>query len=95
MRNQGLVQAVEKFQGLQTWIFFQVYSINLASFLNGDLEKKNKFARPEFFLWFETDLDFRRPGLSEINVQIKRPADPSGKFILEIRLKVLCDDYFK
>ena len=42
--------------------FFQVYSINLAFFLGGDLEKKSRFAGPEIFLRFETCLDFWRPG---------------------------------
>jgi hypothetical protein len=41
--------------------------------LGGDLEKKSRFAGPEIFLRFETDLDFSRPGFSEIKVQIKRP----------------------
>ena len=44
-----------------TWIFFQVYGINLAFFLGGDLEKKFRFAGPEMFLRFEADLDFSRP----------------------------------
>ena len=39
----------------------------------GDLEKKSRFAGPEIFLRFEADLDFSRPGFSEIKVQIKRP----------------------
>ena len=43
-----------------TWIFFQVYSINLFFFLSGDLEKKSKFAGPEILLRFETDLDFQK-----------------------------------
>jgi hypothetical protein len=37
---------------------FQIYGINLAFFLGGDLEKKSRFAGPEIFLRFETDLDF-------------------------------------
>ena len=41
--------------------FFQVYGINLAFFLGGDLEKKSRFARPEIFLRFEADIDFSRP----------------------------------
>jgi hypothetical protein len=41
--------------------FFQIYCINLAFFLGGDLEKKSKFAGPENFLRLETDLDFSRP----------------------------------
>ena len=40
--------------------FFQVYGINLAFFLGGDLEKKSRFAGPEIFLRFEADLDFQK-----------------------------------
>ena len=40
--------------------FFQVYGINLAFFLGGDLEKKSRFAGPEIFLRFQADLDFSR-----------------------------------
>ena len=36
--------------------------------------KKSRFAGPEFFLRFEADLDFSRPGFLEIKVQIKRPS---------------------
>ena len=53
--------------------FFQVYGINLAFFLSRDLEKKSRFAGPEIFLRFETDLNFTRPWFLEIKVQIKRP----------------------
>ena len=38
---------------------FQIYCINLALFLCGDLEKKSRFAGPEIFLRFEADLDFQ------------------------------------
>ena len=31
---------------------------NLSFFQGGDPEKKSRFAKPEFFLGFETDLDF-------------------------------------
>ena len=44
--DYSLIQTLEKFQVLQTWFFsvchldfFQVYSINLAFFLGGDLKK--------------------------------------------------------
>ena len=70
LRNQGIIQTLEKFQVLQTWIFFQfftwiffqVYGINLAFFLGEDLEvglprSKSRFAGPEIFLRF----DFPRP----------------------------------
>ena len=46
--------------------FFQVYGINLASFL-----EKSKFAGHEIFLRFETDFNYSRPWFSEIKVQIK------------------------
>ena len=36
-------------------------------------KKKSRFAEPEIFLGFEIDLDFSRPGFSDIRVQIKRP----------------------
>ena len=41
--------------------FFQIYGLNLAFFLGGDLKKKSKFAGPEIFLRFEADHDFSRP----------------------------------
>ena len=41
--------------------FFQIYSINLAFFSRGRPRKKSRFAGPENFLRFETDLDFSRP----------------------------------
>ena len=72
MRNRGLFHTLEEFQVVQTWIFFQVYGINLAFFLGGDLNKI-QVSGPEIFLRFEADLDFRRPGFLEIKVQIKRP----------------------
>ena len=71
LRNQRLFQTLEKFQVLQTWIFFQVYSTNPASEWRPD--KKSRFAEPEIFLGFERDFDFSRPRFSEIRVQIKRP----------------------
>ena len=65
--NQGPLQTLEKFckPGFFFSVchldFFQVYSINLAFFLGGDLEKKSRFAGPDIFLRFEADLDFSRP----------------------------------
>ena len=53
--------------------FFQVYGINLAFFLGGELKKKSRFAGPEIFLRFDADLDISRPWFSEIKVKIKRP----------------------
>ena len=41
--------------------FFQIYSINLAFFSRWRPRKKSRFAGPEIFLRFETDLDFSRP----------------------------------
>ena len=49
--------------------FGQIYSTNLAFFL----EKKSRFAGPENFPKFKTDLDFSRPWFSEIKAQIKSP----------------------
>jgi hypothetical protein len=46
--------------------FSQVYGINLAFFLGGDLEKKSRFAGTEIFM--------------KIKVQIKRPINWRGKF---------------
>ena len=51
---------------LQTLEKFQV---------NWTFLKKSRFAGPEIFLRFETDLDFLRPCISEIKVQIKRASD--------------------
>ena len=53
--------------------FFQVYGINLAFFSRWRSRKKSRFAGPEIFLRFETNLDISRPWFSEIKVQIKRP----------------------
>ena len=50
--------------------FFQVYS---SFFFRYRPRKKSRFAGPEIFLRFESDLDFSRPCFSEIRVQIKRP----------------------
>ena len=80
--NQGLLQTLEKFQVLQTWIFFQfvtwiffqIYGINLAFFSRWRPRKNPGFQDLNFFLRFETDLDFSRPWFSEIKVQIKRPS---------------------
>ena len=55
--NQGLFQTLEKFQNLHPWIFFsvyhldffQVYGINLAFFLGGDLEKNPGLQDLKFF----------------------------------------------
>ena len=75
LRNQGLFQTLEKYQVLQTLIFFSglhpekstlkswVYTINTW--------KKNL---PEIFLGFEIDTDISRPWFSGIRVQIKRPS---------------------
>jgi hypothetical protein len=52
--NQGLLQTIEKFQVLQNLDFFQISSIKTS------FRKKCRFARPEIFLRFETDLDFSR-----------------------------------
>ena len=71
MRNQGLFQTLEKFQGVfqvRHLDYFQVYSINTAFCL----KKKSRSAEPEIFLGFELELDFSRPGFSEIRVEIKR-----------------------
>ena len=64
--NQGFeklssLSNLRKISGPAHLDFFQVYGINLAFFLGGDLEKKSKFAGPEIFLRFEADLDFSRP----------------------------------
>ena len=40
--------------------FFQVYGINLAFFLGGDLEKNLGLQDLKFFLMFEEDLDFQK-----------------------------------
>ena len=40
--------------------FFQVYGINLAFFSRWRPRKKSRFAGPEIFLRFETDLDFQK-----------------------------------
>ena len=40
------------------------------------LKKKLRFAGPEIFLRFETDLNLSRPWFSEIKVQMKWPTDP-------------------
>ena len=53
-----------------TWIFFRFKS---SFFSRRSPWKKSRFAGPENFLRFETDLDFSRPWFSEIKVQIKRP----------------------
>ena len=80
--NQGLLHTLEKFQVLQTSIFFfqvstlkkgWVYSVNLKKNPGAKPEKKSRFAEPEIFLGFEINLDFSRPWFSEISVQIKRP----------------------
>ena len=57
----GSVSNLRKISGPVHLDFFQVYGINLAFFLGGDLEKKSKFAGPEIFLRFEAGLDFSRP----------------------------------
>ena len=38
--------------------FFQIYNINIAFFLGGDLEKNPGLNGPEIFLRFEADLHF-------------------------------------
>ena len=59
--------------------FFQIYTINLKKSRWQTekklrcTEKKFRCAGPEFFLRFETDLNFSRPWFSEIKVQIKWP----------------------
>ena len=80
LRNQGLLQTLEKFQFLPIWVFFSLLTTFFSdlwykpSFFSssGDLEKKSRFAGPEIFLRFEADLDFSRPWFSEIRMQIKR-----------------------
>ncbi len=62
MRNQGLFQTLEKFQGVfqvRHLDYFQVYSINSAG--GGDPKKNSWFEEPEIFLEFEVDHDFSRP----------------------------------
>ena len=67
LRNQGLLQTLEKFQFLHTWIFFQfvygIYGINLKKIQVTNWKKK--------ILRFEADLKLSRPSFSEIKVQIK------------------------
>ena len=63
--NQGLqklksVLNFRKISGLAHLDFFQVYGINLAFFLGGELEKNPGLKELKFF-WFEADLDFSRP----------------------------------
>ena len=64
--NQGLeklrsVSNLGKNSGPADLDFFQVYGINLAFFRWTPRKKKSRFAGPEIFLRFETDLDFSRP----------------------------------
>ena len=80
LKNPGLFQTLENFLGpanldffsVCSLDFFQVYGINLAFFSPW---KKSRFAGPKIFLRFEADLNFSRPGFSEIKVQIKRSRD--------------------
>ena len=51
--------------------FLQVYGINLAFFLGGDLEKRSRFAGPEIFLRFEADLDFQDLDFQKSRCRIK------------------------
>ena len=76
--NQGLdrlrsVSKLRKISGPANLDFFQVYGINLAIIPLISPWKKSRFAGPDIFLRFETDLNFSRPWFSEIKVQIKRP----------------------
>ena len=61
--DQGLqksrsISNLRKISGPANLDFFQIYVINLAFFLGGDLEKISRSAGPEIFLRFERDLDF-------------------------------------
>ena len=66
--NQGIVSNLRKMSGPAHLDIFsvchldfsQVYGINLAFFLDGDIEK-SRFEGPEIFLRFEADLGFLRP----------------------------------
>ena len=65
--------------------FFQIYTINLKKSRWQTekklrcTEKKFRCAGPEIFLRFEADLNFSRPWVSEIKVQIKWPTVYSSK----------------
>jgi hypothetical protein len=66
--NQGLLQTLEKFQVLQTWIFFLGSNLDKKLDLyhkpekksRWQTEKKSRCAGPEIFLRFETDIDFQK-----------------------------------
>ena len=63
-----MIQTLENFQVLHTWIFFSVCHLDFFSglwykysfFSRWRPRKKSRFAGPEFFLQFETDLDFQK-----------------------------------
>ena len=72
LKNQGLLQTLEKFQVLEKKARFIPYTWKNYWW---QTEKKSRCAGPENFLRFETDLNFSRPWFSEIKVQIKWPYD--------------------
>ena len=49
LRNQGLLQTLEKFQFLHTWFFFQIYGINLKKNSGDKLKKKSGVQELKFF----------------------------------------------
>ena len=63
------------------WKKIQVYWKKFRS-----TEKKFRCAGPEIFLWFEADLSFSRPWVSEIKVQIKWPSIQSNTTYFKILL---------
>ena len=66
--------------------FFQIYGINFEKNSGDKLKKKIRCEGTEIFLRFETDLNFSRPSLSEIKVQIKWLINYLGYEIFFVRV---------